>query len=45
MSFGSRVPVALTLEVGNILDKAYRPAQESLYQPGRYVLAKVVTRF
>lgn len=44
-SFGSRVPVALTVEVGNILDKAYRPAQESLYQPGRYAIAKLVTRF
>jgi hemoglobin/transferrin/lactoferrin receptor protein len=45
VELGSRVPVGLTLEVGNIFDEAYRPAQESLYQPGRYVLARLVTRF
>jgi hemoglobin/transferrin/lactoferrin receptor protein len=45
VELGSKVPVGLTLEVGNILDEAYRPAQESLYQPGRHVLAKIVTRF
>lgn len=46
IDFGSsRVPVALTVEVGNILDKAFRPAQESLYQPGRHLLAKIATRF
>jgi len=45
IAFGSRVPLALTLEVGNVLDKAYRPAQESLYQPGLHVIGKIVTSF
>jgi hemoglobin/transferrin/lactoferrin receptor protein len=45
VEIGSRVPLGFSLEVGNILDEAYRPAQESLYQPGRYVLARIVTRF
>ena len=44
-SFGARVPVALTVEIGNILDEAHRPAQESLYQPGRYAIARLATRF
>jgi hemoglobin/transferrin/lactoferrin receptor protein len=42
---GTRVPVAFTIEAGNILDAAYRSSQESLYQPGRHLLAKVAARF
>lgn len=45
IELGARVPVAFTVEAGNLLDKAYRSSQETLYQPGRYVLAKIVTRF
>lgn len=45
VEFGSRVPVGFTVEVGNLLDEGYRPAQESLHQPGRYVVAKIVTSF
>jgi len=45
IELGTRVPVALTLEAGNLLDKAYRSSQETLYQPGRHVLAKIVTSF
>lgn len=35
----------VVIEVGNLFDRAYRPAQESLYQPGRHIIAKVVTGF
>jgi hemoglobin/transferrin/lactoferrin receptor protein len=42
---GQAIPAQLVLEVGNLLDKAYRPAQESLYQPGRHLIVKIVTRF
>jgi hemoglobin/transferrin/lactoferrin receptor protein len=42
---GQALPSQLVVEVGNLFDKAYRPAQESLYQPGRHIIAKIVTRF
>lgn len=42
---GKAYPAQLIVEVGNLFDKAYRPAQESLYQPGRHLIAKIVTRF
>jgi hemoglobin/transferrin/lactoferrin receptor protein len=45
IELGTRVPLLFSVEAGNLLDKAYRSAQETLYQPGRHVLAKVVASF
>lgn len=42
---GHALPAQLVFEIGNLFDKAYRPAQESLYQPGRHVIARIITRF
>lgn len=42
---GPRVPATLSIEAGNLLNRAYRPAQETLYHPGRHVVARLLLHF
>lgn len=41
----TRVPLRVSLELANLFDKSYRPAQETLFQPGRHAIVKLVTEF
>lgn len=42
---GPRVPATISVEAGNLLNRVYRPAQETPYYPGRHVVARLAVRF